>query len=144
MAALIERAGLADRIEVDSAGTGDWHVGEPADQRSREAARTRGYDLPSIARQFQRPDFDRFDHVLAMDRSNRRALLALARRDEDREKVQLFRAFDPEAQGDADVPDPYYGGPGGFDEVLDMCERTCRNLLDHVCKTHALKPRGWR
>lgn len=132
MRALVRDAGLADRIAIDSAGTGAWHVGEPADARARAAARARGIELTGTARQFVRADLARFDYVLAMDRANLRALHALARSPEERARVHLFRSFDPTAPAGAEVPDPYYGGPQGFDEVLDICERACRGLLEHL------------
>lgn len=137
---LVRQAGLSSEIVVDSAGTGAWHVGEPADRRARATARNRGYELPGQARQFNHADFARFDYVLAMDSSNRRALLSLARSEAEQQKIRLFRSFDPEIpEGvEADVPDPYYGGARGFDDVFDMCERTCRNLLDFVCTQHGV------
>jgi protein-tyrosine phosphatase len=136
MQALVRKRGLADHIEIESAGTGGWHVGEPADPRSRAVARARGIELTSTACQFTAADFDRFDYVLAMDRSNRYALLAMARNQTDRGKIHLLRSFDPSAPGDADVPDPYYGGARGFDDVLDMCERACNGLLEHLFQHH--------
>lgn len=147
MKALVRDAGLADQIVVKSAGTGGWHVGEAADPRSRAAARARGVELTSRAAQFTLADFDRFDYVLAMDRSNHRALLDLARNQAAKDKVHLLRWFDPaiapdSTAEDADVPDPYYGGPGGFDQVLDMCERACQGLLAHVRQHHGLLARG--
>ncbi len=143
MSALVRNAGLGGEIEVDSAGTGRWHVGESADRRARAVARSRGYDLTSRARQFSRGDFARFDFVLAMDRDNRRELLRLARSDAERGKIALFRDFDPDAgSGDLDVPDPYYGGPSGFDDVFDLCERTCQNLLEHICRERGLDAGG--
>ncbi len=129
---LIERAGLTDRIAIASAGTGDWHVGHARDRRSRAVGEARGIPLSGTARQFLPEDFDDFDHVLAMDRANRDELLKLARRSADRAKVALLRSFDPSAPPEAEVPDPYYGGAGGFDEVFDICERACRGLLDRL------------
>ncbi|HVV52745.1 MAG TPA: low molecular weight protein-tyrosine-phosphatase, partial [Polyangia bacterium] len=126
---LVKQAGLERQIAIDSAGTGDWHVGDARDKRSRAVGETRGIPLSGVARQFVPADFDDYDHVLAMDRANRTELLRLARDDRDRAKVALLRSFDPEAPPDAEVPDPYYGGPGGFDEVFDICERACRGLL---------------
>lgn len=142
MVHLVARAGLRHAISVDSAGTGPWHVGEAADHRARAVARRRGYDLTSRGRQFVRSDFARFDYILAMDRSNRRDLIALATEPEERAKVHLFRSFDPDVTGEVDVPDPYYGGARGFDDVFDMCERTCRSLLAHLCDRHAIEPRS--
>jgi protein-tyrosine phosphatase len=131
---LLREEGLTDRVAVDSAGTGSWHVGSPPDARSTEAARARGVVLDGAARQVTALDFDDWDLLLAMDRSNQRALLGLAPDGEAREKVRLLREFDPEAvaHGDLDVPDPYYGGEDGFGHVFDVVERACRGLLEHV------------
>jgi protein-tyrosine phosphatase len=129
---LVAEAGLGGSIAIASAGTGDWHVGEPRDRRSQSVGRTRGIPLGGTAQQFTASDFDRFDHVIAMDRSNRDDLVRMARDERDRAKVRLLRSFDPEADKDADVPDPYYGGPHGFENVFDICERACRGLLAHV------------
>jgi len=131
MRALAARAGLADEIEVCSAGLGDWHVGERADPRSAEALTARGYDAAAHrARQF-RPDwFDDHDLVVAMDRSHLRDLRRMAGA-ADQEKVRLLTSFGPDAT-DEDVPDPYYGGPDGFRDVLDLVERSCAALLADV------------
>ena len=137
MLKLIEDAGLSDRIVIDSAGTGAWHVGERADARSREEAESRGVRLTSRARRFEAGDFAAFEYVIAMDRSNRRDLLDLARTEAERAKVQLLRSFDDHADG-LDVPDPYYGGSRGFANVFDICEAGCRALLSHVRTTHGL------
>lgn len=129
MQALVERAGLSDEIEIDSAGTGDWHAGNPADQRAMAAAKQRGYELSSIARQVRLADFEEFDLIVAMDGSNHSDLQALAP-DDAIDKIRLLREF---GDGDRlDVPDPYYGGEDGFGEVLDMVERCCAALLDDV------------
>ena len=137
---LVAQAGLQHAIEIDSSGTGGWHVGEAADSRARAVAKRRGYQLQSRARKYVRADFARFDYILAMDRSNLHDILELARDDAERARVHLFRDFDPEVTGPADVPDPYYGGPGGFDDVFDMCERTCAALLAHIRTQHQLGP----
>jgi protein-tyrosine phosphatase len=123
MRRLVREEGLEGEIEVDSAGTGGWHVGAPPDQRATEAARRRGTTLEGAARRFDPADFDRFDLILAMDAENRRDLLALAPDDEARTKVRMFLS------GDRDVPDPYYGGEGGFEKVLDLVEEAARELL---------------
>lgn len=126
----IEQASLADRVVVDSAGTGAYHVGELPDPRTREAARRRGYTLDHRAWQFTAKDFARFDLVLAMDAQNLRHLTLLAQgRPHD---LRLFRSFDASAPAGAEVPDPWYGGDEGFAEVLDQCERACDGLLAHV------------
>ncbi len=132
MRGVLARAGLAARVVLDSAGTGAWHVGEPSDPRTRAAARRRGVDIDHRGRQFGRDDFARFDLVLAMDVANQRALLAMAPDPAAASKVRLLRSFDPAAAHGAEVPDPYYGGPDGFDRVLDVCEAACAGLLVHV------------
>jgi protein-tyrosine phosphatase len=126
---LVAQAGLRERFVIDSAGTGAWHVGERADPRSRAEARRRGVELPSIARQVVAQDFARFDLLLAMDRRNRADLLAMARSEQARAKVRLFRSFDASAAAEAEVPDPYYGGDEGFAEVFDICRRAGEGLL---------------
>jgi protein-tyrosine phosphatase len=134
MRALVSEAGLADRIEIDSAGTGGWHVGSPPDSRSAAAAAARGIDLTGAARQVSAADFERFDLLLAMDRANLRELRQIAPGQDARAKVHLLREFDPASAGgvDLDVPDPYYGGPSGFDDVLDLVQAACAGLLDQL------------
>jgi protein-tyrosine phosphatase len=130
MRRLLEDQGLD--IEVDSAGTGGWHAGEPPDERATLAARRRGVTLEGAARQVRPDDFRRFDLVIALDRSNLRELLARAPDEDAAERVRLLREFDPAARGDLDVPDPYYGGDRGFETVLDMVEAACRGLIDEL------------
>jgi len=128
---LVERAGLADLIASDSAGTHGYHVGEPPDARTRQAAHRRGYDLaPLRARRVQERDFDVFDYVLAMDETNLR-LLERQCPPRHAHKLKLLMAF---ADGTAarEVLDPYYGGPQGFERVLDMVEQAAAGLLDHL------------
>lgn len=131
--ALIEERGLSGEIEVDSAGTGSWHVGSPPDERSARAARARGIELSGRARQVETSDFERFDVLVAMDAGHAAELQALAPA-EMAAKVRLLREFDPEAvaAGDTDVPDPYYGGPDGFEHVLDVVEAGTRGLMEEV------------
>ena len=127
MRRLVSEHGLEDQIEIDSAGTGGWHVGAPPDARATEAAARRGTTLSGAARRFDpSTDFDRFDLILAMDAENRHDLLALAPDEEARAKVRMF------LPGDRDVPDPYYGGPEGFDEVLDLVEDAAAALVDEL------------
>jgi protein-tyrosine phosphatase len=132
MRRLVSQAGLDDRVEIESAGTGGWHVGEPPDERATLAARRRGITLSGAAQQVTPEDFRRFDLLIALDRANLRELLALAPDEEAAEKVRLLREFDPAASGDLDVPDPYYGGDRGFETVLDLVEAACRGLLDEL------------
>ena len=138
MRRLLHEEGLTERVEIDSAGTGAWHVGEAPDGRSRAAGKRRGLDVRGKARAFEQEDFAKFDYVLAMDRSNQTALLELADEVDAQARVWLFRQFDPDAPPDAEVPDPYYGGPQGFDRVIDICEAACRGLLEHLKGRHAL------
>lgn len=134
MRALVQRAGLADEIELDSAGTGGWHIGETPDPRAQAAARSRGIVLESAARQVTHDDFERFDLIVAMDRSNVSNLVRIAPDEQAREKIHLLREFDPASAGerDLDVPDPYYEGAGGFEIVLDQVEAACQGLLARV------------
>lgn len=139
MAHLVRERGLEDDVELDSAGTGDWHVGNAPDERSTSAAAGRGIELDGCARRVEPADFERFDLVLAMDRENYAELERIAPDDAARDRLAMLRQFDPEAvaAGDLDVPDPYYGGPEGFDEVLDLVTRACEGLLEHVVERRA-------
>ncbi len=128
--------GVLDFFDVDSCGVGGWHAGEPPDKRARAVAKRNGVRLPSTARQVDpSTDFDRFDLLLAMDTSNRDALLELGA---PAERVCLMRSYDPTLasadDNELDVPDPYYGGPKGFNTVFEMLERACRGLLDELAE----------
>ncbi len=135
---LVAEHGLQDKIVVDSAGTASYHVGEKADKRSRQAAASHQVDLTSRARQFVSEDFSRFDYILAMDRNNRRDILSLAENDDERRRVYLFRDFDETSAPQSDVPDPYYGGEAGFENVFQICRRGCEGLLEHIRREHQL------
>ncbi|CAM5499732.1 low molecular weight protein-tyrosine-phosphatase [Streptomyces aurantiogriseus] len=130
--ARVEEAGLDGLVEVDSAGTGDWHVGEGADPRTVSVLEENGYAIAHTARMFERSWFARLDLVIALDSGHLRALRRLAPTDEDARKVRLLRAYDPAAQDDLDVPDPYYGGRDGFEECLEMVEEASVGLLAAV------------
>jgi protein-tyrosine phosphatase len=134
MRALVREAGMEDRIEIDSAGTGGWHVGAPPDERATAAAAGRGIALEGSARRVRTSDFDDFDLMIAMDSANLSDLRSLASDDAQRAKVRLLREFDPssDGSGDLDVPDPYYGGGDGFERVLDMVDASCRGLLAQI------------
>jgi protein-tyrosine phosphatase len=132
MRALVREAGLAEEIEIESAGTGAWHVGSPPDRRAAAVARSRGIALEGSAREVRIEDFEDFDLLLAMDSSNARELRQLAPSEEARSKVRLLREFDPASPEGADVPDPYYGAAGGFEEVLDLVQAACRGLLEQI------------
>ena len=125
---LIREEAVDHRYQVDSAGTGAWHVGEPADRRSRAVAQKHGIALEGRARQVSDEDFRDFDVIIAMDRENQGNLERI--RNGGSARLHLLREFDPEAEDDAEVPDPYYGGPGGFDEVYDIVHRSCVELLE--------------
>jgi protein-tyrosine phosphatase len=130
----LSQAGLEHHFQVDSAGTGHWHVGAPADRRMRTAAQRRGITLTSRARQLERADLARFDLILTMDEANLASVRALAQRHSD---------LDPQAQVEPlvrycrhfkvnGVPDPYYGGEQGFDQVLDLLDDACTGLLESL------------
>ena len=134
MRRLVREEGLEHRFEIDSAGTGSWHAGDPPDRRATEAAKARGVTLEGAARQVRPRDFEHFDLLLAMDRENLRELRTFSPDGDAVGKARLLREFDPASTGapDLDVPDPYYGGPDGFEQVLDQVEAACRGLLDSL------------
>ena len=128
---LVRTAGLDGRIEADSAGTHDYHIGEPPDGRAREAASRRGYDISALrGRQVRRSDFTEFDYVLAMDETNLRLLERMCP-PPHAYKLRLFMEFAAESRS-REVPDPYYGGPEGFERALDMVEQAAQGLLRHL------------
>ena len=134
----LDDAGLADRVEVDSAGTGPWHVGEPPDRRMTEAGSAVGLELRGEARQVGVEDFALFDLILAMDERNRADLVELAPDVASGRRVRLFREFDPVVEASAagsgvlDVPDPYYGGRDGFSRVVALVQAAARGVVDHI------------
>ncbi len=128
---LIKQAGLSDRITCDSAGTGGYHIGSPPDRRMALAARKRDIELLGEARQFQRKDFENFDLILAMDRDNYRNILALDNAGKYKDKVRLMCDF-CQKYDLKEVPDPYYGGPEGFDRVIDLLMDAQAGLLEYV------------
>jgi protein-tyrosine phosphatase len=135
---LVRQAGLDGKIDVDSAGTAGYHSGEAPDARARACGKRRGIEIAGRARQFKSADFGRFDYVLAMDRSNFEDLEELAEKVQATERLHLLRAFDPESPRGAGVPDPYYGGDDGFDDVFDICLAACRGLLETIRREHRL------
>ncbi|MEM6263675.1 MAG: low molecular weight protein-tyrosine-phosphatase [Bacteroidota bacterium] len=129
---LIKEKGLENEFVVDSAGTGGWHAGERADPRMRKTAAKHGVELPSRARKVELADFENFDYILAMDRSNYRDLKNLQQQvANSTAQVYLMRHFDPQAP-DTDVPDPYYGGAEGFENVYQMLDRSVAELLEEI------------
>src|SRR5712692_7040802 len=128
---LASKAGLADAILADSAGTHGYHIGEPPDPRAQAAAAKRGYDLSGLrARRFEQADFERFDLILAMDRDHHSILLSMAR-PPAAHKLKLMMSYARRFK-EEEVPDPYYGGSRGFERVLDMLEDAARGLLESL------------
>lgn len=131
----VEDAGLSGQIRIDSAGTHNYHIGDPPDLRAQQAARQRGYDMSGLrGRQVGVSDFHRFDYVLAMDRANLAILQRLAPPDSDTQ-LRLFLEY-ARHYTEREVPDPYYGGADGFERVLDMAEDAAEGLLQHIRQLH--------
>jgi len=128
---LVNERGLQPYFYIDSAGTSAYHIGEPANSKSREVARKHGVELQSRARRFTSADLDEFDMILAMDHENLDNIRQLDSRNQYGGKIELMRNFDPHP-GDGAVPDPYYGGMDGFQHVFDVVKRSCENLLDEL------------
>ena len=136
LSALIRRRKLCDFLEVDSAGTGCWHLGEKPDRRSISAAQMRGYDISSlIARQVKIIDFANFDYLLAMDNDNLRDLYKICP-NENQDKIDLLLNFG--SSSEKVVPDPFYGESSDFELVLDLIEDACEGFLEHVISSHSL------
>ncbi|HEY9848951.1 MAG TPA: low molecular weight protein-tyrosine-phosphatase [Leptolyngbyaceae cyanobacterium] len=130
---LIEREGLSDRIICDSAGTSSYHIGSSPDRRMTAAAQMRGIKLEGKARQFTKADFEEFDLILAMDRENYQNILYLDPNGKYRDKVRLMCDFCTRHHI-KEVPDPYYGGPEGFNQVIDILLDACEGLLEYIVK----------
>jgi protein-tyrosine phosphatase len=136
---LVAEAGLVDVMSADSAGTGPWHVGNPPDKRAQATAARHGIDIGGQrARQIAADDFTAFDYVLAMDGDNLQTLMRAAPT-EHQDRVQLFLNFGAADHGD-DVPDPYYGGPEGFDDVFLLVQDAARGLLRHIQQHDLSRP----
>lgn len=129
---LVSREGLEEKISTSSAGVGGWHAGSPPDGRMQEVANKYGIHLGSRGRQIQQTDFFNFHLILAMDQSNMATLEKICPDSKIMEKIMPFRSFDPEATGNLDVPDPYYGGSKGFETVYRIIDRTCPKVLDFI------------
>jgi protein-tyrosine phosphatase len=127
---LVRQRGVEDRFEIDSAGTSGYHAGDSPDSRSVATARARGVEVSGRSRKMVVGDLDRFDYVVAMDGENRENIERLRNRLEGTARIHLLRDWDP--RGGGDVPDPYFGGARGFEDVHDMVERSCERLLDHL------------
>ena len=135
---LVRKAGLEEHFDISSSGTGAWHVGEPPDRRMRQTAQQHGISLDHLrAQQFEGSDLESYDHIFVMDKSNLHDVLYLDSNDRFGNKVRLFREFDPDP-GDFQVPDPYYGGDQGFENVYRIVERTARTILHRLIEEYDL------
>ena len=138
---LVEKRGLQSRFKIDSCGTASYHIGELPHSRTRSVAKSHGIHLNARARQFHAGDFTDFDHILAMDRANYEDLLAMTSSEKEKSIVQLFRKYDSDLEGRGDipdVPDPYYGGIEGFENVQKIVSRASKGLLEHLVREHSL------
>lgn len=135
---LVREAGFESRFVIDSAGTSSYHAGDPPDQRTTAVAHARGVKLTGASRQLLSQDLHTFDYLIVMDEDNLAEVRRMAGKQAPRAAVHLLREFDREANGDLNVPDPYYGGPRGFENVHDIVERSCTALLAHVRAQHSL------
>jgi len=135
---MVDDEGLSDHIEIDSAGTHSYHVGHPPDERAQSTALRRGLDMSDLrARKAKERDFESFDLVLAMDRDNY-AILESYTTSDTVYKLRLFMEFAPDHWRTSEVPDPYYGGPNGFEQVFDMVEDASRGLISHIREVYKL------
>jgi protein-tyrosine phosphatase len=126
---IVKKDGAENAFEIESSGTISYHVGELPDARMRETARRNGITMSHRGRQLKKADLDDYDMILAMDKENLANIRKLARNSDQLDKIQLFRNFDPQAKGEAEVPDPYYGGAEGFENVFEIVMRTSQHLL---------------
>lgn len=131
-------AGVEASFRIDSAGTSGYHDGDPPDARATAVAARRGVELAGASRRVEPEDVASFDYLIVMDDENRRAVDRLVASSPDHAEVRLLREFDPEADGDTDVPDPYFGGRDGFEHVHDLVERSARGLLEYLMDRHEL------
>ncbi len=125
---LAEELGISDQVSFDSCGTGNYHIGELPDSRTRNNAEQNGLKLTSRARQFEKKDFRAFDHILVMDAANLSNIKKIDMTNQFSAKIQLMRDFDPQFKGE-DVPDPYFGGEKGFQEVYEILNRSVGQFL---------------
>ncbi len=126
---LAQEKGMGEKYQLDSAGTSAYHVGELPDHRMRQVAQEKGFQYTGKARQYRRDEFDQYDLIIVMDRSNLRILSSWASTEEEK-KIHMMREFDPQGSTKLDVPDPYYGGLDGFDKTFEIVKRSCQGLLE--------------
>lgn len=127
----VQQAGLEDYFYIDSAGTSAYHIGESANSKSQATANKHGIHLPSKARRFEYADLEEFDLILAMDSENLSNIRQADRKNKFEDKIKMMREFDPRPE-DGEVPDPYYGGLDGFDNVFQVLDRSCEALLNEL------------
>lgn len=137
MNGIVKKNNLEDKIECDSAGTIGYHAGEPADQRMKMHASKRGYDLTSISRQIRYDDLQDFDYIITMDSENYHDVIALDHTGSYKDKISMMTDYARNSKANS-VPDPYYGGPQGFELVLDLLEDSCEGLLEDIKNKHGL------
>ncbi len=136
----VQQAGLDAHFEIESSGTGDWHVGDSADRRMQQTAQRHGVSLEHhTATQFQAEDLARYDHIFVMDKSNLNDVLYFDDEEQHDGKVRLFREFDPQPDN-FQVPDPYYGGKDGFENVYNIVDRTAQHILERMIEEYDLDP----
>ncbi|MBK5194501.1 MAG: low molecular weight phosphotyrosine protein phosphatase [Proteiniphilum sp.] len=138
MSGIVEKNGLQDIIDVDSAGTSGWHQGDLPDERMRSHGEKRGYDFCSHARKFRESDFDDFDYIIVMDENNYSSVKSLASGKDQADKIHLMTEFSVQFNYHNHIPDPYYGGSSGFELVLDLLEDACEGLLQVIKKEHSI------
>lgn len=136
---IVRDAGLDHRVHVDAAGTSAYHIGSGPDARTVATARERGLEVEHSARQVHATDFERFDYILAMDRENLRNTERVRDLSGHERDVLLLRTFDPEANGEDEVPDPWFGEEEGFVAVQQMIERSCQALFEHIRSRHDMR-----
>jgi protein-tyrosine-phosphatase len=136
---LVKQKGVSHQFFVDSAGTGNWHVGEKADSRARKVGKKHRVDVRSIARQLCRDDFKKFDYIIVMDKNNRSDLMTLAAKDQTLPHIHLLREFDSGLECGKDVPDPWFGDLEDFENVFQISERCCEKLLAHILQQKTAK-----
>lgn len=135
---LVENRGLESKISSDSAGTSGWHIGEPPDRRSEAVAKKHGIVLDHSGRQLEDQDFQEFDYIVAMDKNNFQNIKSeRGYNGFPSENLVMMRTFDEQGKGQ-DVPDPYFGGPEGFEDVYKMLHRSCEKFLDYLVEKHEL------
>ncbi len=135
MQTIVKKNGFQDIVEVDSAGTSGWHEGDLPDERMRAHGERRGYDFSSPARKFQKSDLEKFDYIIVMDNDNYKNVKSMASNKSQENKIKKMTEFAIQYKHNNEIPDPYYGGPAGFELVLDLLEDACEGLMQEIIKS---------